>query len=333
MIDLRRIAYYAHVFYTMKTHAIITRYMPEYVAIEVTNACNFKCAFCPQSDPKHHEIVPRTYLSEEQCELFLGKIRASGIRTNLMHWTLDGEPFMHKNFHRLCEIGVAYGFTNSHFASNGMLCTAEQLLKFPIDKCRFNIAIDFCADKEYFEQVRGTEKSWERVNNNVTALLTNENLSNVHIEMTDISSFSIADKNKLAQNFSRLKELFPKNQRITFRPRTFHNATGYLNAPGKVKTKYHLCPYVWTTLRIASNGDVVACCRDLQHKTVLGNLHHEEISEIWNGPRMQQLRRNLVCKRPDLSRACRDCDLPHDKSKFTFRNVLRAAKGRIQFFR
>jgi molybdenum cofactor biosynthesis enzyme MoaA len=104
--------------------------MPEYIAIEVTNVCNFRCKFCPQSDPNHHHVVPKSYLDPETCALFLQKIRDAGITTNLMHWTLDGEPFMHKGFAELVRISAEYGFTNTHFASNGMLCTVDRLMEW-----------------------------------------------------------------------------------------------------------------------------------------------------------------------------------------------------------
>ena len=333
MPTLGKFAYYARVLYEMKRKKAVTSYMPEYVAIEITNVCNFKCAFCPQSDPDHHQIVPRSYLEGEQCELFLHKIRSAGVETNLIHWTLDGEPFMNPKFAELCKVGVKYGFTNSHFATNGMLCSPERLAEFPVDECRFNLAIDFCADRDYFEEVRGTKNSWERVKNNIDAILRDEKFAKVFIEITDISSFSIADEKQLEENFKALEGTFVQNGRIRFRTRTFHNATGFLDKLVTPQgTKYHLCPYPWSTLRVASNGDVVACCRDLRHKTVLGNLLRQELPQIWNGEAMQELRRNLIDEQPELSAACKGCDLPYDNAKFSVGNLLEAAIGRMQLF-
>lgn len=334
MSSLEKITYYLRAYYEMKVaRNTLLSVLPEYVAIEITNVCNFKCAFCPQSDPKHHEIVPKTYLDRKTCELFLGKIRKAGIKTNLMHWTLDGEPFMNKDFAKLCSLGVKYGFTNTYFATNGMLCTADRIREFPVDRLRLNLAIDFCADKHYFEEVRGTKNSWEQVKNNIIAISKSADLHKVRIDITDISSFSEDDPDVLRTNFTNLKALFSGCDRISFRTRTFHNATGFLPENESKRTgRYHLCPYPWTTLRIASNGDVVACCRDLQHKTVLGNLKFQDVTEIWNGNPMQELRRNLLDEKPELSAACAGCDLPYDDSKFTLRNMFQAAKGRMQIF-
>jgi len=327
-----KIAYYAKAYYeSHMARRVVVSYMPEYVAVEVTNVCNFRCSFCPQSDPDHHTHVPRTYLDEETCALFLKKIRDAGVQTNLMHWTLDGEPFMHKGFDKLCRVGAEYGFTNAYFGTNGTLCTPDRLLQLPLDKCRFNLAIDYCADPDYFESVRGGRDSWERVKTNVAAILSDERFRNVYVDITDISSFSVTDEAELRERFASLKALFGEHRRIGYRTRTFHNATGFLSSLRK-EGRYHLCPYPWTTLRVAANGDIVACCRDLRHKTVLGNLKTEDLPQIWNGAPMQELRQALLDGKPERAAACKDCDLPYDDSKFTVRNMMRAAKGRIQLF-
>lgn len=333
MSFFNKIDYYGHALWNMHIRrSAKLPYLPEYVALEVTNACNFKCAFCPQSDPDHHNKVPKTYLDEEDCNLYLQKIRAAGIKTNLMHWTLDGEPFMHKGFAKLVWISSNYGFTNTYFASNGYLCTIERLLEFPRDRVCLNIAIDFCADKDYFEEVRGTKGSWDRVQANIKEILSDTRIGNVRVDITDISSFQCNDAGKLNVAFQALKRLFGEHARLGYRTRTFHNATGYLELAKKSTGNYHLCPYPWTHFRVASNGDVVPCCRDLQHMTVLGNLKTQSVEEIWNGEPMLELREFLLRKKPQKVSACEKCDLPYDDSKFTLKNIFHAARGRLQLF-
>lgn len=322
--------FYGRAWLRMKARWAVLDYSPEYVALEVTNVCNFKCAFCPQSDPSHHLKVSKTLLSADDCRLFLEKIRNAGIRTNLMHWTLDGEPFMHRDFAKLVEISAEFGFTNTYFASNGVLCTARRLLEFPLDRVRLNIAIDFCSDKSYFEEVRGTPGSWERVRENVASIVKDDRLQSVRIDVTDISSFSEREPDELKRRFNKLQGLFDASDRLRYRRRTFHNATGFLNR--RTEGRYHVCPYPWTHLRIASNGDVVPCCRDLQHKTVLGNLKEQSVEDIWNGQAMTGLRRNLLDGEPNRIAACRECDMPWDADKFALKNLYQTAKGRMQLF-
>jgi hypothetical protein len=47
-----------------------------------------------------------------------------------------------------------------------------------------------CADRAYFERVRGTPRSRQRIRDNITALLTDDGFSNVHVIFTDIDRLS-----------------------------------------------------------------------------------------------------------------------------------------------
>jgi len=38
------------------------------------------------------------------------------------------------------------------------------------------------------------------------------------------------------------------------------------------------------------NGDVVLCCDDWNHSTVLGNLKKQTIEEIWKGEKLRKIR-------------------------------------------
>jgi radical SAM protein with 4Fe4S-binding SPASM domain len=329
--QLEKIRYYSRVLVAMHVRrSVITPYIPQYVAIEVTNVCNFRCAFCPQADPRHHELVPKDYLDPDRCEKILQEIRAAGITTELMHWTQDGEPFMNKRFADLVDLGVRHGFTNCHFATNGVLSTVDRLLEFPLKDCRLTLAIDYCTDPAYFEEVRGTKGSWEAVRENVGAILAHEALGNVYISISDISPYKFRSPEELSQRHRALIDLFPESKRLRIYGKTFHNATGLVEGPANAGHAYHLCPYPWTALRIACNGDVVVCCRDLRRQTVLGNVFEQRIMDIWNGDRMQEVRRHLLDKRPDAIEACRGCDLPYDDSKFSLRNMLKTLRERTQ---
>ena len=296
----------------------------------MTNVCNFKCAFCPQSGPDHLEKLGRSYLRPETADLLLGKIRAAGVDTTLIHWTLDGEPFMNRDFHKVCAVACRHGFTDMFLATNGDLASPRRLRQFPRE-ASYTLKIDYCADRSYFERVRGTRGSWQRIRDNIQSLVSDDEHQNVHVLFTDISSYEVRDRIELRDRFEALKAMFPSSERLSFATKTFHNATGFLGGPKEGRGRaYYRCPYPWATLQVASNGEVVACSRDLEHKTVLGNLFVQSLPEIWNGEPMQLLRRNLRDRQPERSAACANCDMPYDGSKYTIRNLINAAKGRLQ---
>jgi radical SAM protein with 4Fe4S-binding SPASM domain len=337
VLSLANFHRFGHIFFRWQIQkALVLDYMPEEVSVEVTNVCNFKCAFCPQSQPEHHVIAPKTYLEPEAADLILSRLREGGIQTQTLHWTLDGEPFMNRRFGELCKVALRHGFSNMYFATNGMLLTEDIVAGLPTHSgARYTFTIDFATDQAYFEDVRGTRGSWQQISNNIARILRDPNLTQFHIELSDISTYKLSDVAETDRKFTDLRNLIPDpHNRLKVFQKTFHNAAGLVEksvvtSSGK---NYHLCPYPWTSLFVASNGDIVACCRDLRRQTVLGNILKESLSEIWNGAAFRELRQNLVNKKPELSAACNGCDLPYDDAKFSMKNILRTARRRLQLF-
>jgi sulfatase maturation enzyme AslB (radical SAM superfamily) len=50
------------------------------------------------------------------------------------------------------------------------------------------------------------------------------------------------------------------------------------------------CGALWRTPNIASNGDVVPCCRDIDLAMVLGNVRNQSLYDVWYGDKITELR-------------------------------------------
>src|SRR5690606_7376177 len=136
--------------------------------------------------------------------ILLGKLRQGGLRTNILHWTLDGEPFMNKRFHEILAVAESFGFRTHHFATNGVFLTPERLSALPAVGHRYYLTPDFCADEAYFEEVRGTKGSWQLVLQNLRRILTTPGFEHFHLKITDISSYQEKDPAALEQRFEEL---------------------------------------------------------------------------------------------------------------------------------
>lgn len=136
------------------------------------------------------------------------RLRSAGLKTRIIHWTLDGEPFMNKRFHDVVAVAVRYGFNTHHFASNGYLMTLERLYQFPAEGQRYVVTPDFCSDEAYFETYRGTRGTWRRVLENICVALKDPGLSHFQFKVTDISSYTIRDPEALG--FASLRARFAR---------------------------------------------------------------------------------------------------------------------------
>lgn len=301
-------------------------YLPLEVSLEVTNSCNFACSYCRQSDPGHHDRAPRSALEPGDAARLLARLRAGGLTGSTLHWTLDGEPFVNPRFAAILEAAGRQGFTKHHFASNFLLATPRRLRSLPREAA-YVITPDFCSDQELFERHRGTPGSWEHVLRNLRDCLADPGLDHVRLIVGDMSATGVSDRAELDRRFEELRALLPASPRLSFHRPAISDRSGCAQPPGGAR--YRGCPHPWFSLAVASNGDVVACCRDLERETVLGNLFRQELAEIWNGAAYRALRRDLAAGRPGCQAACSGCDMPWDAQRHSLRHHLRVAVHRL----
>ncbi|HPO14483.1 MAG TPA: radical SAM protein [Candidatus Hydrogenedentes bacterium] len=279
---------------------------PYQFSIEATNRCNFKCQFCPQSNPKHKDIRPVGELTLENFQCFVKKVKEAGGSNRNLSICLDGEPLMNKAFPELIKITRQEGFF-PRFSSNGRLLTPDMIER--LAPYGFLASVDFSSDAEVFETIRGRKGDFEIILENLRYLVDKASKEpGVRVEIIDITHFSQGDAEA---SLKKMRGLFPEKipPSVKFWSREFHNFGGHLDLQ-KQKTGYKLCPYPWTSFTATWDGNVVACCRDTEAKTILGNVFEQSVLEIWRGKPYQEMREHLAAKHPERVRACVKCDMP-----------------------
>ena len=65
---------------------------------------------------------------------------------------------------------------------------------------------------------------------------------------------------------------------------------------GQLKPKFqpkNKCDWIYYSLSIHVNGDVVPCCRDPKGEMVMGNILKQDLDDIWNGQNYINFRKQL----------------------------------------
>jgi radical SAM protein with 4Fe4S-binding SPASM domain len=283
-------------------------YPPYQYTIEPTNVCNYKCDFCPQSDPEHHKRRKKGYLTIENFRLFLEKRRKAGPGNRNINLTLDGEPLLNKDFPEFIRMAVSENLFPI-FASNASRLDNETVDKM-VSFGPFGVSVDFSPDKNIFESIRSREGDYDTVLQNLRYLVDKATSnSRISVNINDISSF--AEPSSDEENPIMLRKLFPAkiSRNISFRVRQFHNFCGHLEKNHQTDS-YRICPYPYTQMAVTWDGLVVPCCRDTAARSVLGNLFENDVMDIWNNNHYRQFRQNLIDRKPHLNSACAECDLP-----------------------
>ena len=302
-------------------------YPPYQYTIEPTNICNLKCVFCPQSDPDHSKARNTGFLTLDNLRLFFDKIAQAGGSNRNLNFTLDGEPFLNKEFPDMIRLAHKNGYFPI-FASNGILFDTKTANKL-INSGPFRVSIDFGSDEKIFETIRGKSGHFGRILENLKYLIEKARSDpNVQVDIHDVTSYADVDAELSLQ---KMRGLFPPDlpENIKLLSRQFHNFCGHLDLQSKTE-HYRLCPYPWTQMAVTWEGDCVACCRDTSGRSVLGNIFNDSVMNIWNSPAYLKFRQNLLDHKPELNAACRDCDLPFSagEKRWKPRYMLRSLFGR-----
>jgi len=176
--------------------------------------------------------------------------------------------------------------------------------------------------KEMYERLN-TGLNYERVRNNISRLLSNP----VMRQRTKLN-FVLT-----AQNTRDIFEAteYWKKQGICTRVSRVTNRAGALTDYEKLqpKTSPHIIPGLDTAwkrttnsirhalgchvpfyeMSILFNGDVLACSEDWDRTSIVGNAADQSLKDIWNGRKINDIRRLLLKKRFDQLDSCKRCSL------------------------
>lgn len=260
-----------------------TKY-PWGVDIGTTNLCNAECIMCPHSKLKK--------MGTMDMKLYK-KIIDNCRRLNIKIVTLSffGEPFLDKDIIEKIKYAKENGMSVA-FYSNASLLT-EELAKKIIEVGLDGITISFDGySKQTYEKIR-KKLNFDVVKKNVLNLIetrrkmkkNNPSINLVLVELEEnkgeikqfyrewkgkVNSINIINMRNWANDIQKkgTKESFHFNKKIKRKP----------------------CALIWQKMVVDWNGDVVLCCDDWNHSTVLGNLKKQTIEEIWKGERLRKIR-------------------------------------------
>jgi len=163
--------------------------------------------------------------------------------------------------------------------------------------------------------------SWKQVMSNLEAL-SKMNLSKVNIYLRFVADQTNKRELKLFRKRWKNFNLFQFN--VNNRAGTVRNyetmVMKYNDFIARLRRVgghrvYPVCPYVFSLMHVLENGDVPMCSNDWANREVLGNVRTQTIREIYNSPRMNEIRELMAAGKFEKLEACRECSFYHDWMK------------------
>lgn len=282
---------------------------PHTVLLETQTDCNAACVFCSYS--QHKDRLPKGRISDELFNKIL--VQLAEHRPKYLIPCFFNEPLLDKNLEeRLSLIKEKIPKIKINLATNASLLFPEQARAFLALRPgrsallhRLNISFQGISRQKYEQSMPGL--SFRQTLENVEYLLkfAKENrLREPKITLTMVNTQIIAGEAEKASRFWRARG-------AEFRLLPYEDRAGTVDSSGLARNlrPYRTCRRPFNTAVILFDGKVVLCCVDLTRRMVVGDLNKEDLYQIWNSRRFQEIRMKFLSGRAGEISLCRDCHI------------------------
>lgn len=298
--------------------------------VELINACNFRCSFCPQGELKRKQRPMDFDLAKKILRDFADMGQKHPIRCHLL-----GEPLLYPRFFDFVEEAHDVGqrillVTNgSRFQEENI----EDIFRTKLDQLLISLNTP---EREGYNEQRGTNMPFETYMHGIERMVEEavkrdegpETMINVLYDQSKTDDpQEIRRVNGLANQWVNVvrritgqKELSVEevdhfdpslrteiqlydNLRIMFQP---YHSWGEGQSP-----ELHFCAFPWKQLAILVDGQATACCVDSEGEINLGNVREQTVEEIWNGPEITRIRDSFWNKQRAVEPRCIRCPIRH----------------------
>ena len=300
------------------------RHLPTFVSVEPANFCQLRCPECPvgiASSP--NRLMPLSIF-----ERVLEQVQATA---HTMQFYFQGEPLLNKQLPEMIAAAHKAGLytivsTNAQSLSQDM---ANALVQSGLN--RIIVSIDGFSEESYqayrvggslhkalegLQHLAGAKAEFHsriRIELQVLRLKTNEHEWDwIKKNYKSLGATHLVFKTAQLYNFEHGHPLMPTDERYSRYKKTadgtyVHKSSPLHSTPYTLHRAFGaLCLRLWSGCVITTNGDVLPCCYDKDHKHTLGNIMTQSLVEIFHNQQANALRSHIL--RSHLPEMCKNCD-------------------------
>jgi MoaA/NifB/PqqE/SkfB family radical SAM enzyme len=295
-----------------RLETVIPLSTPYLVFLDPSDLCNFQCRFCPTGDRELIRSVRRSQLMDFGLyQKIIDDLASMPKPIKTLRLYADGEPLLNSRLPDMIKYAKQAGrFLQIDTTTNGSFLYANKnrrLIEAGLDK--IFISINGLCDEDYWQFCR-TRLRFGRMVKAIRHFYKYRGNCKVHIK---ISGDHLSDEKKaeFIEVFGNISDSISIEHTANCWPGfEVEGVNNELGIYGQPLQQVKVCPYIFYSLKINSDGTVSLCFLDWKHKMILGDLKTKTFSEIWNGNELKNTRRLFL----DMQRKgflapveCRNC--------------------------
>lgn len=277
--------------------------------VEITGRCNLMCTICSRTFKLKHGRLGKQ--GDMEMSLFK-RLVDEGAQNGLYALNLNGfgEPLLHKDLPEMIAYAKKKGIIDTMFHTNATLLDEEKaakLIEAGLDKIIFSFD---SPSREQYESIRVGAK-YDEVVQNIRNFVRIRNEMGSMTPIVRLTMVVMKDNAGKKQDFLRMWKGMADI--ITFQD--------YLNmlkmdrddrhAVQLVRHDNFVCPQLFQRLQVYWDGLVAPCCTEINRELILGDAKKESIKSIWNGGKLNALRKMHLDGKWDSVPVCNRCELPY----------------------
>jgi len=302
--------------------------------VELINACNFRCSFCPQTTLQREQKPMPFELATKIVRELAEMGHHHPIRCHLL-----GEPLLYPRFFDFVDATHGMG-QRLLMATNGSRFqekNVEGIFRSRLDEMVISLNTP---EEELYNRQRGTRVPYAEYIAGITRMVSElvrrgpppatrinilyerarngdpeeaarvRRIANDWIRVVrEVSGRSLPDAEDAVHLDPLRTALLPLCEGLELQWTAYHN-WGEGGPPAA-----HFCVFPWKQLAVLVDGQATTCCVDAEGEIRLGDANVQTIEEIWNGPKLEALREGFLREKAIHPR-CKRCDVRHDIEEY-----------------
>ena len=282
-----------------KLEDVIPLDTPFVVFVDPSDACNFKCRFCPTSDRSLMKSVGRPW---KQMSFDLFKKIADDMtefpgQIEVLRLYKDGEPLLNKHLADMIKYAKDNGSSKRiDTTTNASLLTREKgkaIADAGLD--RINISI-YGVNNEQYKDFSGVKLEFQRVLNNVKDFYEVRGNCEMLVKING-DTLTKEEKEMFLEQFGDYSDKIFIEHIMSCWPE--FNLRGVdVNQEhgiyGQEIKEVSACPYPFYSFSINSDGLSSVCFLDWGRKMIVGDVREQSVKEIWNGGQLKAYRKMFL---------------------------------------
>ncbi len=296
-----------------KLETVIPLCIPFIINVDPSDTCNFQCIFCPTGDRKLMKSTPGRGHGVMDLNLYkkiIDDICEFEKPIKVLRLYKDGEPLLNS---RLAEM-IKYAKEKKcseriDTTTNASLLNAAknlEIIEAGLD--RINISIEGINADQYLNFSK-YKIEFEKLVNNIRHFYENKKQCEMIVKING-DTLTEDDKSKFFEIFGDISDGVYIEHIMSCWPEFELNGVEVneeFGIYGQKISEVQVCPYVFYSFSINSDGTASTCFLDWSRKLIIGDTKVESIWNIWKGDKLFNYQRMFLLMKRKGHAVCGQC--------------------------